>query len=226
MSNYQTPQALAIELHSGALKLPQDAMWWDHFIEFIQERHDAQLEDVQRARSGLLPRIFYPKDGSCTTPESDGLDVLAGEYWMSILMDYEYFWTGLWEAGNRGKVVVEFQSEGSFNYEGRPYNEEDPFAIHGDGGGFYVVCVYLEDEGPRRVLCYDDESFYVAIEEHYDMALEEALEAEGVESEDELEDGYFEWSVRDAIDELNIYQRYTLLYFPEEGFEVLESDFS
>ncbi len=231
MSNYQMPQALALRLHdeggeATALKLPEDETWWDHFVEFVQDRYDAPDEDVHRARQKRLPRCFYPKDGQCTTPESDGTGVLKGDYWMSILMDYEYFWEGLWEAGNRGRVVVEFQSEGSFSYEGSPHTEEDVFAIRGDGGGFYVVCVFLKDEGPERVVFYDNEYFYEDVEDTYRAALEEALEQEGVDCEDDLEYGYFEWSPREAVTEYNIYQRFTLLDYPDEGFQVWSSGFS
>jgi hypothetical protein len=238
MSNYQMLRAVAVRWdHSSAIAntdsqiiKPTDIAWWDHFVEFMQDRYDSPTKDVQRARKGELPRFFYPKEGSIVTP-NDGWEILSGDYWASILMDYEFFWQSLWKAGNRGRVVAEFQMEQSFDYNdiSRSYLEfkkEDRFYIPGDGGGMYTVCIDLTDDGYSCVVHYDDESFYRDVKEAYQDALRCKLEEEGVQSEDDLEEGYFEWYTSDEVKEYYIHQRFDLIDYPESAAKEMSRGFS
>ena len=221
MSNYQMLRAMAVRWEhpttsgSGVANIikPADNAWWDHFVEFMQDRYDSPDQEVARARKGELPRFFYPSDGSIVTPD-DGWDVLAGDYWVSILMDYEFFWQSLWKAGNRGRVVAEFQSEGSFGYEG---STEYIFTLPGNGGGMYTVSIDLTDDGCTRTIHYDDRYFYEEVQYAHDDALQEQLAEEGVETAEELEYGYFEWSASDAIECYYIHQRHELIDYPDNA---------
>jgi hypothetical protein len=232
MSNYQMLRAVAIEwIHPpedperpSRVRLPTDIAWWDHFVEFIQDRYDSPAKDVQRARRRELPRFFYPPNGRITTSD-DGWELLSGDYWNGILMEYRFFWRGLWEAGNRGRVVAEFQMEQGFGYSEDGSTVEDRFYLTGDGGGFYTICIDLTEDGCRCVVHHDDQEFYIEAKEIYQTALQEALDEEGVEKEEELEDGYFEWSPSEEIEEYYIHQRYDLISYPDDAYREMEGGF-
>jgi len=222
-------RAVALDVtHEGAdgasqLLVPSDAAFWDHFVEFVQDRYDSSSEDATRARRGELPRFLCPEDGKLSSCEQSW-EIFQGDYWISLLFNYEFFWRRLWEVGNRGRVVGEFQSECGFGFEDGPPGDE-PFYIPGDGGGLYAICVDLTEGGPSIRCFYDDPAFYEHVISVRDDALAEALEEEGVETEEELEYG-FEWSASAEIDPYYMHARLSLIDYPDqagavwwEGFE-------
>ena len=232
MSNYQMLRAVAIDINEGRNQwiLPTDDVFWDHLVDFLESKYDASPVDIQRARQKQLPRCFCPiQDPQLVmaplvnpSPQlmtsGDGSTALHGDYWSCSMASMAYFWSMLWQSGNRGRLVMEFQQESVFG-------ENDCYALPGDGGGFYAVVIELGEEALSSTTYFDDRTFYEKVEKVRKSHLQEALVAEGVEKEEELEDGSFYWSARDEIGALNMHRRMKLIAVPELGLDVMEEGF-
>jgi hypothetical protein len=203
MSNYQMCMAVAVRLREGTRTLPSarwkppvDRAWWAMLERALRHPYDAQAEDLRRARRRELPRFLFPGTrGIRTSEDFTGAGAcLRDDYTIARFFRSGWFWQGLWEAGNRGRVVAEFEPEGSFGHDGEEQLYRKP---NGDAGS-YVVHIELAAAGVRRRLWLDEPKIY-----------REARKA--TEGRDDIREDPEAYVPR-------MYRRYNLIDVPDEGF--------
>jgi hypothetical protein len=185
-------------------KPPTDRAWWAMLERALRHPYDAHAEDLQRARKRQLPRFLYPsRDGLRTANDDDAEGkCLRDDYTISRFFRSGWFWQGLWEAGNRGRVVAEFEPEGSFGFAG----EDDLFRKPNGDAGSYVAHIELAAMGVRRRIWLDQPDIY-----------REARKATKGR-EDDLLEGSEAYISR-------MYRRFNLIDVPDEGLPEDEAGF-
>lgn len=185
-------------------KPPADRAWWAMLERALRHPYDAHAEDLQRARNRQLPRFLYPSRDGLRTAYDDLTEgaCLRDDYTLARFFRSGWFWQGLWEAGNRGRIVAEFEPEGSFGFAG----EEDLYRKPNGDAGSYVVHIELAAMGVRRRVWLDQPDLY-----------REARKATKGR-EDDLLEGSEAYISR-------MYRRFNLIDVPDEGLPEDEAGF-
>ncbi len=185
-------------------KPPVDRAWWAMLERALRHPYDAQPEDLRRARKQQLPRFLSPARAGLRTAFDNLAEgaCLRDDYTLARFFRSGWFWQGLWEAGNRGRVVAEFEPEGSFGFAG----EDDLYRKPNGDAGSYVVHIELAAMGVRRRVWLDQPDLY-----------REARTATKGRDDDLLE-GSEAYIPR-------MYRRFSLIDVPDEGLPEDEAGF-
>lgn len=199
-----------LKTNDGVL-LPPDAQkqtqWWRKLRHALVEWPEAR-DALVRVLDGSLP------DFLAAPLVGDFMDIHpklqeAGSHWFYGVTNSLTFWRGLLEAGNRGRLVFEFESEEQFTAHRFEY------AVPRGVGVPYLIVVTLEPDAREPVVVEhvcDDPAFYAEMKVRFEEDLGQWRErnAAAGEESDEQDDWDFEWSADDVFSgRRSMYERYS-----------------